>query len=453
MRPVIVMLLVVLGCGGGPNLEGDQDGGDGRADEGSPDGEDGFGEDGRVPEAGDDGGPADGDAGDDDGSTDVPLSSCPAELPGEGPVRFSVRWRHVEPWAWASPGSAGVGVIGGVLFATQPSSPWVAGSEPFDVWLDAETGAPMPWERRRAVTGARVVVVRTVADDHFDVAAFSPGVGDVPADPHGVFVQPDGAEGGGWGYSAEYMGYEIVLPAVGRIVGGPEGTNGTIAGQAIGGTWGVDAGDLWGDLFPLYRGPEPAGDAFGAFVRTSAGERYLWTVDDQLVLTTAGFSEIRRVPLGWNAAYVPACASRPGVIDSDFLIAGRSLGLDYGIGMLVERRRATDLTAVSSHHLADYDYLVDRPEPRDLVGDAGVFALAWVAQRVPDAPGFACLYAMPLDEDGAPAGPALRIDDAPVPVDEAPVEHVRVIVGEGSFFVLWRRAPDMWLARVDHAEP
>ncbi len=453
MRPTIGMLLLALGCGGGSNFEGDQDGrdggdagDDGGAGDGSPDGGDDSVEDGRVPDAADGAGP------DADGAVDAPLSGCPAELPGEGPVRFSVRWRHVEPWAWASPGSAGVGVIDGVVFAVQPSSPWVDGSEPFDVWLDAATGEPLPFERRRTVTGARAVAVRTVDDDHFDVAAFAPGVGDTPADPFGAFALPEGTSGGGWSYSAEMYGYGIVLPSAAHLVGGPESTSGTIDGRATSREWGVDAGDLWGGTFPLYRGPELAGDAFGAFSGTSSGERHLWTVNSQLVLTAAGLSEILRVPLPWGAAYVPASPSRPGVPDSDFLIAGRSDYMMERMGLRVEKRRATDLALLSQHFLDEYDSFVERPEARELAGDAGVFALAWVGQRLPDESGFACLWATPLDEDGAPTGPAARIDDAPVPLEEAPVEHVRVILRDGSFFVLWRRAPDMWLARVDHAD-
>jgi hypothetical protein len=446
------LLFVAVGCGGGQLLAGDQDGDDGTAEDGSVD-----------VESRDDGTDAAPDAGAEDGAVaedgdvdDVPVSRCPEVLAGEGPVRFTVRWRHREPWAWASPGSAGVGVVAGVVFAAQPSSPWVAGSEPFDVRLDAETGEPLASDRRRAVTGARVVVVRSMVDQ-FEIAAFPPGIGDRPGDPYGVFVQPDGRTGGGWGYAAEPYGYEIVLPSAARIVAGPEGgANGTIEGQAIGGAWGVDGGDLWlGDgLFPLYRGPALAGDAFAAYSLTSAGRRYLWTVDDQLVLTSGGYSEIRRVPLDWGAAYVPASPSRPGATDSDFLIAGRCLALVLGVGMRTEKRRVTDLAMVTAHHLDAYDFLVDWPEPRDLVGDAGLFALAWVAQRLPEDPSkYSCLYATPLDEDGAPTGPAVRVDDAPTPSDEAPVEHVRVVLGDGSFFVLWRREPDMWLARVDHAEP
>ena len=103
-----------------------------------------------------DGPEIEGDGGfDDDGRDDVggPLS-CPGTLPGEGPVHLAVRWRHVVPWAWASPGTAGFGVVDGVILAVQPSSPWVSGSEPFDVWVDAETGEALPYLPGRVLPGA-----------------------------------------------------------------------------------------------------------------------------------------------------------------------------------------------------------------------------------------------------------------------------------------------------------
>jgi hypothetical protein len=228
---------------------------------------------------------------------------------------------------------------------------------------------------------------------------------------------------------------------------------GVIEGEAAGSMWGVDAGDLYGNLFPLYRGPALPGNAYGAVSPAAAADRCLWTVNDELVLTDGDFVELRRVALNWSAVHVPASPSRPDLADSDFLIAGRSNDATEVVGMRVERRRGTDLEVVSRHYLDAYDALVESPEPRGLVGHAGVFALVWVAQRFPGEPtSFACLYATPLDEDGAPSGPAVRIDDAPAPLDVSSVEHVRVIARDGSFFVLWQRQPDMWLARVDHAE-
>jgi hypothetical protein len=202
----------------------------------------------------------------------------------------------------------------------------------------------------------------------------------------------------------------------------------------------------------LYRGAELAGDPFVAVGRTDAAQRWLWTVADELVLTDDAGVELRRAPLGWGAAYVPAAAARGDLVGSDFLIAGRGPATASGTVMRVERRGLEDLSLVSAHELAAYESRVDRPEPRDLAGDNGTLALAWVAgRRAGDEARSLCLYLTPLDEDGAPAGSAVRLDEGPLPVDGMPVENVRVIVREGSFFVLWQRQPDMWLARVDHA--
>ncbi|MBI5501313.1 MAG: hypothetical protein HY907_13795 [Deltaproteobacteria bacterium] len=394
-----------------------------------------------------------------DGEADfAPSTVCPELLDAEGPVRLVVRWRHMEPWAWASPGSAGFEVIDGVLMAAQPSSPWVAGSEPFNVWVDAETGEALPYERDRAVAGASVVAVRSDGGE-FEVIGFLPGFGDVPADPQGSSWDPTGRMSGAWGWGVEATGLGIVSAERLRwATSRSAGTRGfgVIEGLALDGTWGVDGGSVGyrGAVVALYRGPDLPGEAFVAWSRTAAGERWLWTVADQLILTDESFAELRRIPLEWDAAFVPAAVVHPDAVGSDFLIAGRSLSFSAGIGMRVERRNPEDLSVLSAHHLESYEGLVEQPEPRDLAGDvAGNLALAWGAQRrASDSSRALCLYLTPLDEDGAPAGPAVRIDEGPVDVDGTPVENVRLIARDGSFFVLWQRQPDMWLARVDHAE-
>jgi hypothetical protein len=449
MQRAIGLLLVAVGCVGGQHLVGDQDGTDGAVEGDSADAESGDeGTEGTLDARVEDGTIIE------DGADAAPASRCPEVLAGEGPVRLAVRWRQVAPWAWASPGSAAFGVLGAVLLAVQPSSPWIVGSEPFNVWLDAETGELLPYERDRAVEGSRAMVMR---DDgvQFDVGAFPPGYGTVASDLEGAVWEPDGRSlGCCWSRGAESLGLEILLADSARLVVGDGGPAGTVEGEAVGGGWGVDAGSLWdGPLFPLYRGTELPGDPFVALGRTSAAVRRLWTAGDELVLTDEGGVELRRVRLGWGAAYVPVSVSRDDVAGSDFLVAGRNSSAPSGAVMRVERRGMEDLAVISAHEFGAYEALVDRPEPRDMAGKGGMLALAWVAERLAgDDSRSLCLYLTPLDEDGALAGPAVRLDEGPVPADGVAVENVRLIVREGSFFVLWQRQPDMWLARVDHAE-
>ena len=176
-------------------------------------------------------------------------------------------------------------------------------------------------------------------------------------------------------------------------------------------------------------------------------------MNDELVLTDDTGAELRRATLGWGAAYVPASEAAPGLTGSDWLIAGRSVSTSTGVGMRVERRSLEGLSVVSEHPLSSYEAAVDRPEPRALEVGPGVAVLALVSQRrTSDDSASLCVYLTPLDEDGASSGPAVRVDEGPVSVDGPAVDNVLVLAREGAFFVLWQRAPDMWLARVDHAE-
>jgi hypothetical protein len=82
---------------------------------------------------------------------------------------------------------------------------------------------------------------------------------------------------------------------------------------------------------------------------------------------------------------------------------------------------------------------------------AVVFALVWTAER-PDPEGTpvaACLYLTPLDAAARPAGASVRLDTAPDDGAPVPVEHVRMVLTSTAAYVLWRRAGDLSIVRVD----
>ena len=213
------------------------------------------------------------------------------------------------------------------------------------------------------------------------------------------------------------VGLQIVLPEAARATrtrsaaaGGPV----VVEGAAVGGVWGVDGGPLLGrdGMFGLYRGPELPGDAYLAVGGTADRERWLWTVNDELVLTDDTGAELRRATLGWGAAYVPASEAAPGLTGSDWLIAGRSVSTSTGVGMRVERRSLEGLSVVSEHPLSSYEAAVDRPEPRAMEVGPGVAVLAWVSQRrTSDDSASLCVYLTPLDEDGASSACGARTRD------------------------------------------
>ena len=475
MRFVVAAVAFALGCSGGRELAGEEDARDGVVHEGAHPG-DGDVDDPITGDAipgtdGDDDAAAEGDsdavaADDADADADAdappPLPGCPDTLAGDGPVALVVRWRHQEPWGWASPGSGGVAVRNGVVVAAQPSSPWVEGSEPWGVWLDAETGTPMPYERDRLLRGMRAVDA-TVHGDEMEFAGVLPPCGDTPADLEGVRALSDGTVDPSWGASGAGIGLSIAEASSLRIVAtNPDDPHSTehlllLHGRTADGGWRIEGmSESMAASIDLHDAAEDDGEGFVAvglyqeYWIPRSDVRILWTTPRALHLTNGLVETVASMALDAPSRFVPVAAIVPTARGSDYLLARRSDDLAAGVGLWIERRRADDLAVVSSHDLRAYETAVDRPEPRELQGRDDAFALAWVAgRRAPDDRESLCLYATPLDTSGAMAGPAVRVDDAALDTVVPPVEHVRMFADHGAYYLLWRREPDLWLARVD----
>jgi hypothetical protein len=400
---------------------------------------------------------------------DVPVApeGCPALLPGAGDVELVLAWRREIPGVWSDPGSAGLAVARDTVAVGVPTGSSTAlPPQPFH-FFTAEGAEPLPgpsggeyddwfawcW----SVAGTRVGDLA-----HFVGLRWAGGVPVVEA---ATFDPLDGTAGGaGWLFTEHGPGLRSVLdlrsvPAsfspgtalqAFNVVRGEQLSGGALTFGWLEGEPGMAGWDLAHDSTPSSSAWAAPGGWLDFEIRDDLEVAY--TTSTELRLRTLVGRDLVAIPLRSPSTFTPLVAVAPAAGGSDFLVAGRSDDPAAGRGMWTERRAAGSLALLASANLGDLDERIARPEPRDLAGEASRFALAWVSpgRAGPDAPS-ACLYLTPLDDDGAPIGAALRIDDATAAAS-TPVEHVRLTWYEGAAYLLWRRAPDLWIARVDLAE-
>jgi hypothetical protein len=404
----------------------------------------------------DDAGP-DADADTDDGG-EVVVAECPATLPTEGPVRLTLRWRRSTAGIWTAPGSAGFGVVGGVVLAAVPGG-LGSGHGPALLRSTADSGAPLvdgP-EDVAALPGSTAVgaVSLPPAEVLFVGTALLPphDRGDflyaVPVDSSGHGISTCELESISWPWTVTDVRAAAMPSPDSRLL-----VARTAEGTFPDGGWGVDRGDSWcsaGDWAgsgPLRRDPTDSGEAFAAIGR----ERIAWTypegMDSLNVEEGLGFVTVlwrARTPSAPLAVVINADGT------SDFVVAGRCDDPIVGVQLWTERRSGFDLSPVANADLAMLEPLVDRPEPQALEGDGRSLVLAWVARRdVAGSPVPACLYATPLDDLGRSAGPSVRVDDAGRAIG-AGIDHVRMVVDGAAVYVLWKHDSDVWVARFDAA--
>jgi hypothetical protein len=447
----------LLGCEGGLRLADDEHGEASLAEDGE-----------RLPDDG--GGLDDGTAMDDAAPPmDVPVApeGCPAFLPDTRDVELVLGWRREIPGVWGDPGSAGLAVARGTVVVGVPTGGATGfPPQPFH-FFTADGAEPLPGPSGSeyddwfawcwSVAGTRVGDFA-----HFVGLRWAGGVPVVEA---ATFDPLDGTAGGaGWLFTESGPGLRSVLdlrsvPAslspgtalqAFDIVRGEDAAGGTLTFGWLEGEPGMAGWDLARDSAPS----SPAWAAPGGWLDFEIRDdlEVAYTTTTELGLRTIVGRDLVAIRLRSPSSFTPLVAVDPAAGGSDFLVAGRSDDSAAGRGIWTERRAAGSLELLASANLGDLDEHIARPEPRDLAGEANRFALAWVSpgRAGPDAPP-ACLYLTPLDDDGAPVGAALRVDDAEADA-HAPVEHVRLTWYDGAAYLLWRRAPDLWIARVDLVE-
>jgi hypothetical protein len=382
---------------------------------------------------------------------DVPVEPCPETLTEDGPVHLEVLWRHRAPGVWTASGSAGIAVLEGVVLAIVPTmSTSPPPGLPSDVWLDAETGATLEGRPDELLSGVTAIAAGSRAVGMRFIAADSGGPSRPPGFT-GLGVDPAGGPTDSWGrvppdgmtaITPEALRAREEYPSWWAVVGGTlaSGERGLIAVAM------VNASVSYFMAHDLWRSTAGRGEGF---VLSGFTDEVVWTTPEKIVLWTAPSTEAHEFPLPAFSEFVPV--TQPPEVSSSlhYIFAGRSDDSAVGVHMWVESRTPRTLDLISSSTFDDLEPLVDRPEPRDLASTTSHTTLAWAAHRelghgrVPS-----CLYVAPLGMYGEPMGSSVRVDSGVGEAGEVGIEHVRLAVDGDAFYLLWRHAPDLWVARI-----